>query len=227
VFSLPLMGPDGWQVALHLEPLTPKQWLVSDRGKTLGAALDNGLKPNSKRAQQILAELSSFYEFEFEGLVAQKVVAFPIKPSEIQIFAEGLVAIGHRFPQKISATSSSPGRQVEESVSSFFYQRKLMPIRNHVLAGKIESEIRVEYFLDQATPMALQPITRGKDMLPYMEQWGFRWNDLHDAHPEIRRVMVFDPDNQEWDARSLRIGESVCDLFVPYSETDAVAELIA
>ena len=221
------MHADGWQVVLYLEPLTPTQWLLSDRGETVIKAIDAGMKSSAKKARDSMLALGAYYGFEFDGMVAKRVVNAPFDMSEFQIFAEGLISIGHRFPPKSEAVSTDPGRMVVDSVSSFFYERKLAPIRNHVLTGEIESEILVDDFLDQKTPVALQPITRGKDLLPYMERWGFRWTDLHNAHPEIKRVMVFDPDNQEWDARSLRIGESVCDMFVPYSETGAVAELIA
>ncbi len=221
------MHADGWQVVVYLERLTPKQWLLSDRGETLSKAIDAGVKSDSKKARETISALRAYYGFELDGMVAKRVVDAPFDISEFQIFAEGLVSIGHRFPPKTEAIPINPGRMVSESVNAFFYERKLMPTRNHSLTGKIESEIVVDYYLEQESPVALQPITRGKELKPFMEQWGFRWNDLRDAHPDIKRVMIFDPDNQEWDARSLRIGESVCDLFVPYSETDAVAELIA
>ncbi len=221
------MHADGWQIVLYLEQVTPKQWLLSDRGETLSKAVDAGIKTDSKKARETISSLSYYYGFEIEGMVAKRVVEAPFDMAAFQIFAEGIVSIGHRFPPKVEAVAVNPGRMVSESVNSFFYERKLMPSRNHALTGHIESEIVVDYYLDQKTPVALQPITRGKDMKPYMEQWGFRWNDLQDAHPGIKRVMVFDPDNQEWDDKSLRIGESVCDLFVPYSETNAVEELIA
>lgn len=40
------------------------------------------------------------------------------------------------------------------------------------------------------------------------------------AHPNLVKAMVFDPDNQKWDAASLRIGEKACDVFTPYTEAD-------
>ena len=59
-------------------------------------------------------------------------------------------------------------------------------------------------------------------LLPYMEQWGFRWNDIHRRHPSLLRAMVYDPDKQEWDETSLRIGREVCELFCPYFETETL-----
>jgi hypothetical protein len=60
----------------------------------------------------------------------------------------------------------------------------------------------------------------------YMEQWGFRWRDLRDAHPNLLPVMIYDPAVQDLDATALAIGESVCELFCPYSETDRVHGLL-
>jgi hypothetical protein len=34
--------------------------------------------------------------------------------------------------------------------------------------------------------------------------------------------MFYDPENQEWDDDSKRIGENVCEIFHPYFETDKI-----
>lgn len=62
--------------------------------------------------------------------------------------------------------------------------------------------------------------------MPYMEQWGFRWHDLRRRHPKLLRAMVYDPDTQEWDETSLKLGREVCDLFCPYYETAAIHTLL-
>lgn len=52
-----------------------------------------------------------------------------------------------------------------------------------------------------------------------MEQWGFRWIDAKEADSTLVRGMVYDPENQEWDADSLAIGKAHCEIFRPYFES--------
>jgi hypothetical protein len=59
-----------------------------------------------------------------------------------------------------------------------------------------------------------------------MEQWGFRWRDLHDAHPRLVRVMLYDPAVQEIDATATAIGEAVCDYFGPYDNVTRLHALV-
>jgi hypothetical protein len=38
--------------------------------------------------------------------------------------------------------------------------------------------------------------------------------------------MFYDPDNQEWDDESLRIGQNVCEIFFPYFEADNITKAL-
>jgi hypothetical protein len=51
-----------------------------------------------------------------------------------------------------------------------------------------------------------------------MERWAFRWTDLRKRNPRLHAGMVYDPEQQDWDATSLRIGAEVCDVFCRYDE---------
>jgi len=82
----------------------------------------------------------------------------------------------------------------------------------------------VEFYIEGARSLALQTVSRSHQLRPYMEQWAWRWTDLRRAHPNLLEVMVFDPDNQAWDAETLRLGEQVCDIFVPYYEAESALD---
>ncbi|MCC5806197.1 MAG: hypothetical protein JJU00_07700 [Opitutales bacterium] len=221
VVSPPVLYADGWQVTVHLEQLTPRQWRMTDRGATLGKLLDAGLHPDQGKLATVLQQQTSFYGFDRDGLQIEKLMRFPFEVAEIQIFAEGLVAISHLLPKVPKEIFPGTERMIEDRITSFFYNRRLTPLRRHKLAGQVEREITVDFYLEGPKPLALQPVTRTRNLLPYMEQWGWRWTDLKNRHPDMICAMVYDPDNQQWDEASLNIGRQVCTIFAPHSETDA------
>lgn len=189
VVSPPLLYSDGWQVAVYLEPLTPTQWRIIDRGSTLGKLLDAGLHPDQGKPAKTVEQQLSFYGFDRDGLQVERVLRFPFEVAEIQIFAEGLVALSHLLPKLPKEIFPQTEGMMEERISSFFYNRRLTPLRRYKLAGRVESEITVDFYLEGSKPLALQPVNRTRNLLPYMEQWGWRWTDLKNRHPNMIRAM--------------------------------------
>ena len=94
--------------------------------------------------------------------------------------------------------------------------------RKVYLEGRLERRIQVDYYIDRGPGLALEVVARRRHLLAYMEQWGWRWTDLHAKHPKLLRAMVCDPDRQSWDQTELDIGRSVCDVFYPYFETGTI-----
>ena len=154
----------------------------------------------------------------------QRTLRHPFEPSEIQIFAEGLVALSHLCPKTRRAVTTRAAERIEDRIQRYFYQRAWTPKRNYPLAGQIEPAIKVDFYWEGARPLALQPVERTRNLRSYMEQWGWRWTDLHRAHDNLVKAMVYDPDNQAWDDASRRIGEKVCDIFVPIHDSEAVLD---
>jgi hypothetical protein len=151
------------------------------------------------------------------------VIPDPPNPVDIQIFSEAIVAISHLVALHAPQVAGLPINQiVEERVSSYFHARNRTPRRSHRISGRLDRDIVVDFFLENGRPIAVETVKRAKSILPYMEQWGYRWLDIKAAHPDMVKAMIFDPDSQQWDDDSLRIGRDVCDVFVPYTETDAL-----
>lgn len=216
--GMPLMDARGWQVQVQLQPLAPGKWLLSDGGETLGSLEAEAFKTSSGKGAEKVESQCRFYEIERDSLKLQKVISWPADPAEIQIFAEALVAISHLRPKTQAQVAVNVDRLIEDKMNQYFYGRSLKPLRRHKLQGEVEESIVVDFYLESAHPLALQPVFRSRHLRGYMEQWGWRWLDLKAAQPDLIKAMVFDPDNQEWDSGSLRIGEKVCDIFVPYAE---------
>ncbi|MEX2381310.1 MAG: hypothetical protein WD490_02915 [Opitutales bacterium] len=223
VIAPPVMDATGWQVVLHLEPMTPGKWMVSDHGKTLA----NGLPEGAKGFKERLHQLENSFGFRREGLELVKIVSEPFDAVELQIFAEGMAAVSHLVLHLLEqAKPASFTGVVESRVSSFFYSRHIAAARDTKLKGKVEAEIVVDFFVPAKRPLAVEMVKRNRNLRPYMEQWGWRWTDLKEANPDLVRIMVYDPDNQKWDETSIKIGRKVCELFIPYTETERLAEHI-
>jgi hypothetical protein len=46
--------------------------------------------------------------------------------------------------------------------------------------------------------------------------------DAKNHNKKLSRAMFHDPDNQQWDEESLRIGQNVCGVFLPYFDTSGI-----
>ena len=108
VVAPPLLYADGWQVAVYLESLTPRQWRLSDRGATLGKFVEAGLNVSQDRLASAIDRQAEFYGFAREGLQIEKLTGFPFQAADIQIFAEALVALSHLAPKVPNRSRSAP-----------------------------------------------------------------------------------------------------------------------
>jgi hypothetical protein len=221
VLSLPVMTATGWQVVFRLTELTPGRWELSDAGKTLD--LEYASTPRSFKDR--LASICTFYKLEQRGLQLTKIVSDPKNVVDVQVFAEGLVAVSHAVALLEPQVKSQINRVLESRVEDFFTSTGRKTIRSHTLSGRVEAEITVDFFVDGEIPLAVETVRRTKQLLPYMEQWGWRWTDLKNMHPNMTRAMVYDPD-QHWDPGLLRLGENICDAFIPYSQTAGLGDYL-
>lgn len=214
--TLPLMYPDGWQVTVHLTPTTPGFLRLSDHGKALGSLIETGMNVDSRHTASLLDERLKMFEVRREGLLLTKDVRLPLQGIDVQIFAEALVSIAHLiYRHEPASLQASPADKV---VRGIFAARDIKPRRNVPMEGQIEKRILVDYVVDARGQMALEVVHRRDNLLPYMEQWAFRWDDLRKKNKQLVAAMVYDPENQAWDSTALRIGSEVCDIFCRYDE---------
>lgn len=216
VLAFPLMLPDGLQVVFELRPITPTAALVSDGGQVLSRLAGEGLKIEATATAQHLEQRLAFYGIDRDGFELFRPLRLPVDAVEVQLFAEGLCSIAHLI--YLHDAEVEEESEVRKSVERVFQSRHLEPKRNHALEGHLEKSIRVSYYLEGPRGLALEVVDRKTNLHGYMQQWGWRWTDLHAKHPNLVRAMVYDPDRQDWDGAALEIGRSVCDFFCPYHQ---------
>ncbi|MFQ3670566.1 MAG: hypothetical protein SNJ84_03820 [Verrucomicrobiia bacterium] len=223
-FAYPLMLPDGVQIVFELHPVALRSAILSDGGRILSRLTGEGLNIDTQALGNLMADKLAFYEIERDGFELLRGVSLPVEAVDIQIYAEGLLAIAQLINRhEPEAVEESVVRQ---SVERIFAARHLQPKRNHPLEGRLEKAIRVSYFLESGHGLAMEVVDRKTNLHGYMQQWGWRWKDLQAAQPAIKRAMIYDPDRQDWDETALEIGRSVCDLFCPYHDSSAISETI-
>ena len=222
--AVPLCYPDGWQVVIDLNPLTPKAVRLSDGGKTLHWLVGSGQNIDTPAIHALFNEKIKAFEMVQDGWELYRDVAWPLDASQVQLFGEGLVALSYlNYLYEPMVKAANVARQTLEKV---FHERKLEIRPNHRLDGRVEKKITVDYFVKPLRPVAFQVLGRRGPITGYMEQWGFRWRDLRDADPALLPAMIYDPDVQEIDGTALAIGEAVCELFCPYYETNKIHDLL-
>jgi hypothetical protein len=93
--ALPLMFPDGWQVQVHLKPLSKSRAVITDGGRTITMLLENGLRLELVAVLSLLEERKRTFELVQVGFELQKEIALPLEGLDVQLFAESLVSIAH------------------------------------------------------------------------------------------------------------------------------------
>lgn len=224
LFTMPASYPDGWQVVLELSQKTPKGFRLSDRGKTLSWLTGQGQNTETDAMKHHLQRLCAEHSLEEEHGVLFRWLEPPLDATEIQVFAEGLVAVAR-------LDILNDHRMAEEDVADTVVKRILSDAgleakRKHKLHVTKDRAIAVDYFIEQRRPSAIQILRAKSDISGTMEKWGFRWHELKSNYTGLAPIMLYDRDSQLIDPYSRHIGETECALFCGYDETDRIHDTL-
>ena len=223
--AVPLCRPDGWQIIVEVDELTPKAARLTDRGRTLQWLASAGQNVESPGVGSLLNDRLRTFGLSRDAWEIYREVPLPLQGIDLHLFGEALVNISNlgNLYEPVARTQNV----AEQTVERVFADRNLHPQRNQILSGRVEKKVKVDFYLDDiAHPIAVQVLNRRGSVTSYMEQWGFRWRDLRDATPTLLPAMIYDPATQEIDTTAKAIGESVCELFCPYHETQKLHALL-
>ncbi|MCH8540874.1 MAG: DUF1828 domain-containing protein [Opitutales bacterium] len=224
VFTMPASYPDGWQVVLELRQKTPNGFHLTDRGKTLTWLTGQGQNIQTDTIKHHIERLLAEHTIREEKGVLYRWLQAPLDMTDLQVFAEGLIAIS-----RLDVLNEH--RIAEENIAESYVQRtfkdaQLSPIRHQKLNITKERTVTVDYFVQEKRPLAVQLIKTKSDVTGTMEKWGFRWHELKKAYSGLAPVMLYDRNTQVIDTYSRHIGESECELFCGYDETDRIHEVL-
>ena len=223
-FTMPMSYPDGWQVTMELHRKTPAAYYLSDQGNTLSWLLGQGQNIAADAVKNHLKRLCSEHAIKETNGVLYRWLQAPLDPLDLQVFAEGLVAVSrldvlneHRMAEENVA---------EKTVSRVFEDARLKPSCRHRLNIAKDRGVFVDYFVNLKKPVAIELIRNKRDLPGTMEKWGYRWRELRNAYTGLVPVMLYDRNTQVIDSYSARIGQTDCELFCGYDETDRIHQVL-
>ena len=223
--ALPQTGADGWQIIVELSQVTLGHAELTDAGKTLGGLAAQGQNIEAEAIKGHIDTLIKQAGGERRGLELVRVLALPLNPVDVHVFAEALGAISHLWVLHEPAVRTQ--NVADMTLRRMFSDRKLEAKIGAALNGKIEKGVRVDYLVQPRRTVAFEILRRRRVQKPVMEQWGYRWQDLLKTNADLMPVMLYDPAIQEVDDDSRAIGEEVCALFCAYTETDRIDKVLA
>jgi hypothetical protein len=224
IFTMPVSYPDGWQVVLELSQKTPKGFRLSDRGKTLSWLTGQGQNIETDAMKQHLQRLYSEHYLQEEHGVLCRWLEFPLDATDIQVFAEGLAAISRL--EILNEHRVADEEVADKTVQRILSDSGLAAKRKHKLSVTKDRAVSVDYFVEQRRPAAIQIVKAKSDLSGTMEKWGFRWHELKSNYTGLAPIMLYDRNSQIIDAYSRHIGETECELFCGYDETDRIHETL-
>jgi len=223
-FTMPMSYPDGWQVTMELCRKMPSGYYLSDGGKVLAWLLGQGQNLCTDAVKNHLKRLCSEHAIEEANGILYRWLQAPLDPLDLQVFAEGLVAVSrldilneHRMVEENVA---------QKTVNRVFEDARLKPKCRHRLNIAKDRRVTVDYFLEMNKPVAIELIRNRSDLPGTMEKWGYRWRELRKLHTGLAPVMLYDRNTQVIDSYSARIGQNDCDLFCGYDETDRIHQVL-
>lgn len=220
LFTMPVSYPDGWQVVLELQQVTPQTWLLTDRGQTINWLMGQGLNLQTDAMQSHLKRLCSEHALQLSDGVFVRQLSWPLQASDMHVFAEGVTAVAR-------LELFNEHRVLEEDVATHAVERILKEAhfpnqRQHKLAITAERFVTVDFYVPQKCPAAIQIVKTKTDLPGTMEKWGFRWRELKGLNPGLAPIMLFDRNTQTIDAYSRHIADAECTLFCGFDETDRI-----
>ena len=113
-----------------------------------------------------------------------------------------------------------------ENFEKIIAVNKFSTRKNAVLQGRVVDEVKLDYVIDSIYPLACKISEKKTDIYNYMEIWAFRFEQIKQFNSDVKTMMIYNPDVGKWDDKSLRIGDSVCDMFTPYYDTKNIVNFI-
>lgn len=226
VAALPIMYPDGWQITVNIEPFAPAQAMITDKGRTL-MMLDRAglnLDTRAKNNHAMFEEKKKVFDLDQHGFELRKLVKLPLDGLDVQLFAESLVSISHMVYR--AESRSVQENTVKKSLQRTFDAYHLHPKQDVDLIGNVESKIHIDFLFEKERQLAMKSVDIHDRVKDYMERWAWRWTDLKKQNPELLSAMIYNPDLQDWDNTSLKIGQEVCDLFCPSHDRDQIKDTL-
>lgn len=219
--AYPLLLPNGWQIAFSIyESKIDSSLELSDNG-LIWNYLENYFPSKSAVNQAIIKGKCTFYGIEHqENGMFRKILANPLSPLEIQLFAEGLLAVAYlvyRY-EKRGRINNSPFNTVHE----IFIQHRI-PVELKVnLRGKCCNKIYADFKYGNS----IVRVVSSREALASVQIAAFQFSDYKLANHDTNRILIYNPD-YHWNSDCQDLAESdYFEFSSPYTEVDDIRSYI-
>jgi len=223
--AYPLLHPNGWQISFTLECLDApaRHFRLTDNGRILRWLKDVGV--SGQKFRSYLQERCAFFgvtldQRELTCVSANKMFT----PTEIELYAEGLQAIAYLYYR---AEPHSQGLGVvRQAFETILQSTNVTKRHDTVLKGRLISEIHFDYVVESTDVTACKLFERKTDLRQSLEIWGFRFHDLHEYNPHVKRLVVYNPEVGRWDDETIQLAQGICDEFIPYDDGQRIKHFL-
>lgn len=222
--AYPLLHPNGWQISftIELEKGPTQHFRLTDNGQTLRWLEDAGV--SGKKAHDYLQERCTFFGLTLDGCELTRTGFKFFSAIEIELFAEGLQAIAYLYfraePQILREGV------VRNAFETVLQKSRLKKCQYNSLKGRLIPQIQFDYVIEDDNLTACKLFERKTELRQSLEIWGFRFYDLHVAAPNVKRLIVYNPDVGRWDNETVQLAEGICDAFIPFNDGDRIENFL-
>ena len=103
-------------------------------------------------------------------------------------------------------------------------KRDLRPHRRQIVSGKMEQH-RVDFLFNSDSHLAIKTLDRKQELGLYVEAWAFKWRDIREENPSLKRISIYDEQNPAWGDTELEIARKSVNDLIPYQDTPALSRL--
>lgn len=225
--SVPIQTTGGHRIELAVSELNPTNLLISDLGRTLAELISIGVDPfaNSGRTERLEALER---EFGLTRNASEFQIVTPVDElgSALIRFTTGLKTISDLA--YLHRVSSGASYRINLAIRALL-ERERIPFSEGNEA-RVRGVLEVQHPLDFRGRVKDRPfglaVLGGTGTKRLAEVWGFRFKDIHDADQRLRRIAVYDDEEQNWSKASIRILEGTADLALPSSRVEALPTLL-
>ena len=227
IISFPFVLSGGHFVELKVESLLDNHIQLSDMGHVLGELFLSGINITGKK-QRIMNEVVEKYELQVkeDKIIAQAKIADA--GNLVHAMIQALIKIGDlRFFQEVKMIhEDSITRNLRKIITEVRPSIPYSAGPKAVVEGKEEPEHRVDIAITNGTPLGVIKAIDSKQpktLQTMVEAWAYKFEDIHQANPDVNRLSLYSQDNEIWDDNLFEIARRHSDFMFAIEEKEKIS----
>lgn len=225
IVSLPFLSWSGHYLEIHVRQLMGDYVALSDSEHEIADLWLSGISILG-RNRNIIKDITSQYDVQLEGDEIIAKVPLSKAGEAVHRLVQTLIRIGdvsllHRMtPVKESPLKRRVGKILKNSRIDFVTGPRA------ILSGRISKEYELDFLVLNGRKSALKTIEAKKALRTKVEAFAFEFGDIKTANPGIKRIGIYDRDNEQWNEELLNIAKVNTQVILPVQEENEILSRI-